>query len=216
MKAYLPGKNHPWVILLIIICLIFSGAVVVQAKTPDSKHPDTNKMSRAQLVARYMKSQQQVNTLRRQVATLRVLAGSTPVKGHGIYITLDDTGNSKKKSDPNSNLRVVHDVDLGALVNELHAAHAEAIAINGQRIIATTAIHCVGPHIQVNGIRVLPPFRFSAIGKPAALYAAINTKGGNLEYLRAVGIRVRIAKQNNVLVPAARKLPHFHYGRPIK
>ena len=215
MKVYLPGKIHPWVILLTIVCLIFSGAVAVPAKTPDSKRPDTNKMSRAQLVARYRKSQQEVSTLQRQVTALRVLAGSTAVKGQGIYLTLDDTGNLKKYS-KNANLHVVHDVDLGALVNEFFTAHAEAIAINGQRIIAITAIHCVGADIRVNDVRVLPPFRFSVIGKPAALYAAMEQKGGNLEYLRAMGIRVRIAKQRNVLVPAAKKLPHFQYGKPVK
>lgn len=46
---------------------------------------------------------------------------------------------------------VVHNTDLTAIVNMLRHANAEAISINGQRIIATSAITCEGSVIKING-----------------------------------------------------------------
>ena len=48
---------------------------------------------------------------------------------------------------------------------------AEAISINGQRIVARTEIRCVGPVITVNGTRIAPPIKIQAIDDPNVLRA---------------------------------------------
>jgi len=73
---------------------------------------------------------------------LRVLAGLTRVRGPGVIVWLTDAPKPASPEDPSSG--IVHDTDLLMIVNELRNAGAEAIAINNQRVVATTAIRCVG------------------------------------------------------------------------
>ena len=75
-----------------------------------------------------------------------LLLGLTDVTGSGILIKLDDnqtvTANSIGAYD-NISRYLIHDEDLRTIVNELKNAGAEAISINGQRLVNTTAITCI-------------------------------------------------------------------------
>ena len=76
----------------------------------------------------------------------RILAGMTPVEGPGVTVTLMDgiaTG-------PNVEKYLTHDWDVRSVVNELFTAGAEAISINGYRVVATSGIYCTGPVVKVN------------------------------------------------------------------
>lgn len=205
---------------------------------------DTSQMNREQLMALYAKvlqenreQQNEIEEMRakqndlmngalseekmrealtHEIDDLRVLAGTTPIQGPGILILIDDTGNIKSSPvETNANLNVVHDADLQTLVNELKSAGAEAIDVNGQRVISTTAIRCAGPVIQVNGTQIAPPFRISAIGKTDTLYGAVNMPNGVLDWLRPMGIRVQVTKRENIVVPAIKILPRLEYGKPV-
>ncbi len=63
-----------------------------------------------------------------------------------------------------ANQLVVHQSDLQAVVNALWAGGAEAMTIAGQRVIATSAVRCVGNTLLLNGEVFSPPFRVAAIG----------------------------------------------------
>ena len=95
---------------------------------------------------------------------------------------------------------LIHDTDLRALVNELNAAGAEAISINGQRIISSTAIRCVGPVIQVNGIKVAAPFSIKAIGNAKYLESALNIKGGLVDSFEVYGIKIKISTEDSITI----------------
>ena len=69
--------------------------------------------------------------------------------------------------DPNR--YIIHYENLLYLVNDLRNAGAEGISINGQRIVVSSEIRCVGNVILVNTTRLAPPFEISAIGDPKAL-----------------------------------------------
>ena len=75
--------------------------------------------------------------------------------------------------DPNR--YVIHYENLLYIVNDLRNAGAEGISINGQRIVVSSEIRCVGNVIMVNTTRLAPPFEISAIGNPTALEEAINS-----------------------------------------
>ena len=108
-----------------------------------------------------------IKLLNDEIEDLEILSGITELKGSGIIVTLDDTRAINQIAadagfyDPN--VFVIHDSDILLVINELRAAGCDAIAINGQRIISTTEIRCVGPVIQINGIRLTAPFKISAI-----------------------------------------------------
>ncbi|HEX2948957.1 MAG TPA: DUF881 domain-containing protein [Armatimonadota bacterium] len=242
MKMHVPlGKPQPWVLPVTIVCLALGAliATLIGASTGDEAI-DTTQLNREQLAVLYAQAmrenrdqQRELDQLRadqtkltngaiteqklkQQIDDLRVSAGITPVQGPGIFILIDDTGNIKNSPvDPNTNLRVVHDSDLLTLVNELHAAGAEAISVNDQRVVGSTAIRCAGPTIQVNGTAIAPPFRVSAIGNPATLYGAVNMPNGVFDWLRPLGIHVDVSKRDKMTVPAIKVLPQIQFGKPV-
>jgi uncharacterized protein YlxW (UPF0749 family) len=106
--------------------------------------------------------------------------GLTPVTGPSVTVTLDDAPESVTGEGVDQDLLVVHQQDIQAVANELWRGGAEAMTIQGQRVIATTGIKCVGNTVVLHGIPYAPPYRISAIGDPAALQAAL----AGSEYLR--------------------------------
>ncbi len=78
--------------------------------------------------------------------------------------------------DPNQ--LVVHQSDLQAVVNALWAGGAEAMSIAGQRVVATSAVRCVGNTLLLNGEVFSPPFRVEAIGPAKAMTAALGQSKG--------------------------------------
>jgi uncharacterized protein YlxW (UPF0749 family) len=145
----------------------------------------------------------------------RQSAGLLEMKGPGITLTLNDsTKVLQPGEDPN--LYLIHDEDLLKVVNELKAAGAEAISVNGQRVLATTEIRCAGPIIQVNGNRIAPPFVVTAIGDPNSLESSLNLKGGVLEGLQFWGIQTSIEKPKEVIVPGYSGTIKFKYASPVK
>lgn len=123
--------------------------------------------------------------------------GLTALQGEGIIIRLEDGEES-----PNTTLRdsVVHDSDLKAIVNDLCTAGAEAISINGQRIVSTTAITCIGNVIKINDEKIGNPFEIRAIGSKARLDGAVSMNGRTLSQMKKDGIKVEIKRSDTVVV----------------
>lgn len=112
-----------------------------------------------------------------QLKKNNLLLGLTKVKGDGIVITLKDAQSGTLIEDA-SNL-IIHDGDLREIVNELANAGAEAIEINGERIVNSTYIMCAGNVILVNGEKISSPCTIKAIGQQEKLYGALERAGRN-------------------------------------
>ena len=69
---------------------------------------------------------------------------------------------------------VVHSQDVQAVVNALWQGGADAMGVMDQRVIATTAVRCVGSTLRVQGRYYPPPYRIEAVGDPRALQAALD------------------------------------------
>ena len=137
--------------------------------------------------------------LEHELTTARMLLGLTEVKGKGVIITLED--NLKVMNnltaliiDPNQLL--VHDGDLINIVNILKNAGAEAISINDQRVVSTTAITCDGYVVRINGEKVGAPFTIKAIGSPEYLKGSLDVSG-YMEQMKEDGVIVDIKKSSN-------------------
>lgn len=138
------------------------------------------------------------------------IIGLTEVTGPGVVFTVTDSD-----IDPNtvvdSSYLLVHDKDILKIVNELKNAGAEAISINGQRVILTTSIICGGNIINMNGERIGSPFEIKAIGSPEAL-ANLSRPGGWLSKLRDRGVKVSEPKKsNNITIPKYSGVLNFKY-----
>ena len=108
---------------------------------------------------------------------------------------------------------IVHDSDLRSLVNELANAGAEAISINDERIVNTTAITCAGNVILINGNKAGSPFTIKAIGNQESLYGAITRAGGYTYGLRARSIQVDTRKSDNVQISRYTGALSFKYAQ---
>ena len=76
-------------------------------------------------------------------------------------------------ADIDPNYLVVHQGDIQAVANALWAGGAEAMTIQGQRVIATTGIKCVGNTVVLHDVPYSPPYVISAIGDPVALLTSL-------------------------------------------
>ena len=103
-----------------------------------------------------------------------MILGNIDVVGNGVEIVLAD---ATVKNNLNPSLQIIHYDDLQLVVNELKNAGAEAIEINGQRLVNTSAITCEGNIIKINGERIGSPFYIKAIGSQSLLYGALTRAG---------------------------------------
>jgi uncharacterized protein YlxW (UPF0749 family) len=112
----------------------------------------------------------------RRSAELAGDAGLDPVHGPGLIVTLTDAqrdANGRFPRDASPDDLVVHQQDIQAVLNALWSAGAEAIQMQDQRIIATSAPRCVGNTLLLNGRTYSPPYTITAIGDAAAMQAAL-------------------------------------------
>lgn len=129
------------------------------------------------------------------------LAGVTPVAGPGIRLAVEDGGSAGMNAAPPERL-LVHERHLMLLTNELFAAGAEALSVNGHRFIATTEIRCAGPVISINGTDNVSPYIVEAVGNPEVMKQAIMMMGGAVDVLALDNLQVRVETPEKVTVPA--------------
>ncbi|HET9874999.1 MAG TPA: DUF881 domain-containing protein [Mycobacterium sp.] len=109
-------------------------------------------------------------------AELADSAGLDAMHGPGLVVTLTDAqrdANGRFPRDASPDDLVVHQQDIDAVLNALWSAGAEAVQMQDQRIIATSAPRCVGNTLLLNGRTYSPPYTVSAIGDPATMQAAL-------------------------------------------
>lgn len=156
--------------------------------------------------------QQRVEALERELERARIAAGFIALRGPGLEVVVAD-GKPADNVDPNRLL--VHDEDVLRIVNELAAAGAEAMAINGQRVVGTTEIRCAGPVISINNTRTAPPVSIVAIGDPQTLEAALRMRGGIIDRLALWGVEVEVRTASDVEVPAFSGAIMFRHAIPV-
>ena len=142
----------------------------------------------------------ELTKLEEQIKEGNKLLGLTEVTGEGVIVTLKDSTSPLLSSIMDASQLVVHDMDVLSVINELKNAGAEAISINDQRLVSTSAIVCDGNVIQINGQKVGAPFEIKAIGLSEQL-AALSRPGGYLSILQDYGIGTEVVKSKNITIP---------------
>lgn len=153
---------------------------------------------------------QATETLKSELASIKLLAGLVAVSGPGIEIILENPS-SKKIPWLTPSIYEVTDMDLLKLINELWGAEAEAIAINGQRITTLSEVRLAGSFININLVRIYPPYHVLAIGPPDTLKNTLEIKGGLVEYMQNIGIKISIKKHDQLTIPAYSGSIRFSY-----
>lgn len=146
-----------------------------------------------------------VDKLTDQAEALAGPAGLTKVSGPGLEVVLSDAPRTSDSADIDPNLLVVHEQDLQAYVNALRAGGATAISLQGQRIIATTGIKCVGNTVLLDGVPYAPPYRIVAVGDVSGMVDSLHTTPATVtyaDYSRQHGLGLSVTTLANAKVPA--------------
>jgi uncharacterized protein YlxW (UPF0749 family) len=115
-----------------------------------------------------------VRRLQEEVEELRDPAGLVERTGPGVQITLSDAPEEVlEAATGNRRLLVVHQQDIQAVVNALLVGGAEAVTVQGQRIISTTGIKCEGSFVLLQGVPYPQPYVIEAVGDIERLTGAV-------------------------------------------
>lgn len=114
--------------------------------------------------------------MRERDRQLSTIAGLGEVHGAGLVVTLTDAqrdaqGRFPRDASPDD--LVVHQQDIQAVLNAMWSAGAEAVQVQDQRVIATSAVRCVGNTLLLNGRTYSPPYTITAIGDADAMSTAL-------------------------------------------
>lgn len=151
-----------------------------------------------------------------ELEKLQMTSGYKSVEGPGITIVMEDN-NSEGAFGEDFDIDVIHDADVLRIINDLKVAGAEAISVNGQRILPTSEIKCGGPIIRVNGKSLATPFVIKAIGDPKVLNASVkapNTYAYGLKHIDQIEIETKM--EEKVVIDAYGGRFSYKYSRPLK
>ena len=230
-------------ILLGIMCFLLTAGICVQIKTVNNSGTEVAKTTtenslRDSVLAMKEKYENAYSTLQKketelnniietatandseslslseELKNLNSILGLTEVQGEGIILTVSDG------VAPSSALSVsdyiVHDETLRLIVNYLFNSGAEAISINGERIVSATSISCVGSTIKVNDEKVTSPFEIKVIGNSNDLYGGVTLQNSYFYNLAAMGINVEVEESDNVTIEAYSGVYKFEYATKVE
>jgi len=205
--------------LIALVCVLIGFMVAVQFRTAQDAKGSLSQQRIEEISDRLLQTEHERDELSEELHKMQTAAASTdnqqdkdllryraalvPLEGEGVIVRMDDSTKPAKAGE-NPNLYVIHDDDLLRVVNELRAAGAEAIAINGQRLTGASEIRCAGPTLSVNNVRSSAPFEIRAIGDKKSLENALRMRGGVAETLGVWGIQLDIKASNDVYIPPYR------------
>ncbi|MHB8732188.1 MAG: DUF881 domain-containing protein [bacterium] len=143
--------------------------------------------------------------MRREVTDLWFVLGRQPVEGPGLVVTV--AASPRRVVTPQA-------LDVSAVVNELWAAGAEAISVNGVRVLAVEGFAAAPGGVRFRTWVLRDPFKIVAIGDPATLEGALLVRGGIIDGLDGVGLNVTISRSARLDAPASDASMRFHYAHP--
>ncbi len=149
-------------------------------------------------------------------------AGLLPVQGPGLRITLDDAPDavvSTLAADMDIDNLVVHQQDIQAVVNALWAGGAEAMTVQGQRIVSTTGVRCVGNTVVLHDVPYAPPYVITAIGPTSTMLGSLDQSpyiGFYLEAVEAFQLTWDVAVESKIIAPGYDGPTELSYARAVR
>jgi uncharacterized protein YlxW (UPF0749 family) len=240
-----PGRRRAWRVATPVVVLLIGGLFAVSAEQSDGfdlrggRLTDLASVVRAErdeageLTARVAVLNDEVEALstelgdrsvsraQDEIATLVDPAGLTEKSGTAVQVTLDDAPEETRLAyDGDPNDLVVHQQDIQAVANAMWNAGAEAVTIQGQRLISTTGIKCEGNQVTLHGIPYSPPYVIVGIGDPASMEAELTTDPILATYrdytlVPGGGVSWDMARLDSAVAPAYDGLLDLTYATPM-
>ena len=145
---------------------------------------------------------------------VQMWAGTTAVKGPGLEIRLSDSEREARDEADRGSLSV-QDVDLQLVVNALWAAGAEAVAVNGQRLVATSPIRAAGETITVNFRPLVPPYKVEGIGPDHRQFERSAVAQRFSQWSEDYGLGFSVRSRSKIVLPAYLGTLQLSSARPV-
>ena len=168
--------------------------------TQDSRELET---SRNTLLSGVDSGAEALKAAQDRLDTLGILTGTAPATGPGIVLTVND---------PDRTIRAARLLDA---LQELRDAGAEAVQVNGVRVVASTWFADTEGGVEISGTRVSPPYSIIAIGDPATMASAMDIPGGVNESVRSDGGDTTVRQAKSLAVTALHSVREPRYARPV-
>jgi uncharacterized protein YlxW (UPF0749 family) len=223
------GLNTRWVsqFSLAAICLVLGLLLVIQLRTQQivrqTERSEDWEFVVADLIDSNARLREEAETLETQLAGLQDVEG-----GAAILQSLVDEVNHLRivngrveVSGPGVEVAITGPIsvlDLHDLINELRNTGAEALALNGQRIVAWSAISTDGQQVTVDGQPVEPPYRLQAIGDANTLEVALLRPGGliGMLYRANTAVSISVQPRDKLTLPVYDQPFEFVYAKAVK
>lgn len=219
-----PVRGAVGVVAVLVIAGFLFAANARLAESADSRHPqdlaelvEAEQRSAEELEAEVVGLLDEVDRLTdaqtsdltparaEEADLLAFAAGRAAVTGPGLTVRLTDAQPSSRHPDWVTNdYLVIHQQDLQAVINALWAGGAEAMTLQGQRVISTSAFRCVGNVLLLHGQTYSPPYVVQAIGDPEGLRKALLASPeiqDYLDYVDLIGLGWSVTTETELLVP---------------
>ncbi|WP_460966276.1 DUF881 domain-containing protein [Pedococcus soli] len=149
----------------------------------------------------------QVTELTKDADALRLAAGTEPVAGPAVQVTMTDAKTVPDVLPDGFSVDdyVVHQQDVQAVVNALWQGGAEAMMLMDQRVVSTSAVRCVGNTLILQGRVYSPPYVITAIGDQGRLRAALDSSpsiGIYRQWVDAAGLGYDVTSRREMTLPA--------------
>ncbi|WP_030376913.1 MULTISPECIES: DUF881 domain-containing protein [unclassified Streptomyces] len=159
-----------------------------------------------------------------RLSALERNAGTRPLKGGAVTVTLDDappnaTAKLPGYPEPQPDYLVIHQQDLQAVVNALWKGGAKGIKVMDQRLIGTSAVRCVGNTLILQGRVYSPPYKITAVGDPEKLQDALAASPAiqnYMVYVNVYGLGWKVTEDGTVTLPGYSGTVDLHYAQPVE
>lgn len=145
----------------------------------------------------------------------KMISGEAAVQGNGVIVFVDD-GTRDLFEGENVNNILVHDQDILTIINDLKRSGAEAISVNGQRLVNTSAIACAGYTIRINGQTYARPFEIKAVGDSKRMAAALVAPEGYATMLKMWGVICKVTIEDDLVIPSYTENQTYQYAIKLK
>ena len=155
--------------------------------------------------------------LETEIESIKLVAGLKDIKGPGIRLIIGDN-EEKELVGESVQDDIIHDSEVQIILNDLKNAGAEAISINGERLVYRSEVKCGGPIIRINGKSSANPFIIDVIGDPKVLYSSVTAKKSFGWTLKEVyNKKVEVEIRDEIFISEYDWLDSsFKYANPIK
>ena len=156
-----------------------------------------------------------VSNIEKEKTLYGMFSGAMDLKGPGVIITIDDGVRDLFEGEDINNI-LVHDADILVIINDLKKNGAEAISVNGERLVETSSVICSGYTVEINDVRYARPFTIKAIGDGNRMASSLIGPEGYGTSLKNWGVLFKIDLSDEIYIPAYIRAKTYKYIEKVK